>query len=102
MKLVLAAFKELRRVTDLTQAPPLAVLKRHLWLNLMEIKGTDETALLASPVSPWGLFGTAVDSFAEHFTAAQKSSQAMRHFLLQFFCKLSATRFPGTRDPSLS
>lgn len=39
----------------------LVVLEWHLWLNLMEIKDADKTALLDSPVSPSGLFGSAVD-----------------------------------------
>lgn len=34
-----------------------------------------------SSVSPSGLFGSAVDGFAERFTVAQKWSQVMRHFL---------------------
>lgn len=56
----------------------MVVLERHLWLNLTEIKEADKTA---SPVSPTGLFGPAIEGFAERFTTAQKSSQAMRHFL---------------------
>lgn len=50
-------------------------------MSLMEIKDTDKTALLDSPISPLGLFGSAVDGFAECFTTAQKLSQAMLHFL---------------------
>lgn len=47
----------------------------------MEIKGADKPAFRDSLVSTSGLFGLVVDSFAERFTAAQKCSQAMRHFL---------------------
>lgn len=54
------------------------VLECHLWLNLMEIKDTDKAAFLDSPVSPTSLFGPAVDRFTEHFTAAQKTLQAVR------------------------
>ncbi len=44
---------------------------------LMEIKYADKVPFLDSPVSPTGLFGPAVEGFAERFTVAQKSSQAM-------------------------
>ncbi len=40
---------------------------------------------LNSPVSPGGLFGPAIEGFAEHVTAAQKSSQALQHFLPKHF-----------------
>lgn len=82
-----AAFKELRSAMDLalrttktmTQAigrsmASLVVLKRHLWLNLTEIKDVDKTPFLDSLVISAGLIGPAVDGFAERFTAAQKSS----------------------------
>lgn len=88
------AFRDLRSTTDLalraTKATAqaigrsmanLVVLERHLWLNLTEIKESDKVAFLDAPVSPCGLFGPAVEGFTERFTAAQKSSQAMRHFL---------------------
>lgn len=42
---------------------------------------TDKTVLLDSPITPLGLFGSAVDGFPECFTTAHKSSQAMLHFL---------------------
>ncbi len=45
------------------------------------ISDTDKVPFLDSPVSSTGLIGLAVEWFAEHFTVAQKSSQAMRHFL---------------------
>ncbi len=59
----------------------LVVLERHLWLNLTEMKDVDNIPFLDSPVSPTGLFDPAVVVFAERFTTAQKSSQAVRHFL---------------------
>lgn len=59
---------------------PVLVLE-HLLLNLMEIKDTDRTPFLNCLVTPTGLFGSSVDGFVERFTTAQKSSQAMRHFL---------------------
>ncbi len=87
-------FTELRTVTDLalcatkvtTQAvgkamASLVVLERHLWLNLTDIRDAEKMAFLDSPVSPKGLFGPAMDSFTERFTEAQKTSQALCHFL---------------------
>lgn len=69
----------MRRIGRAQWMTPLLV--RHLWLNLTEIKDADRTTFLDSLVSPNGLFGPAVDGFAEHFTEDQKSSQALRHFL---------------------
>lgn len=63
----------------------LVVLESHLWLNLTEIKNADKAAFFDSPVSTTGLFGPAVDGFAERFTVAQKSSQTMSHFLPKHF-----------------
>ncbi len=64
----------------------LVVLERHLWLTLTEIKDADKVPFLDAPVSPTGLFGPAVEGFAEHFTEAQKSSQAMRLVLFLAAC----------------
>ncbi len=77
------AFSELRSATDLAlratkmtaqaigrSMASLVVLKRHLWLKLTWMK----VIFLNSPVSPTGLFGPAVEGFAERFIAAQKSS----------------------------
>ncbi len=58
----------------------LVVLERHPWLNLTEMDA-DKVPFLDSPVSPTGLFGPAVEGFAERLTATPKSSQAIRHFL---------------------
>ncbi|ROJ25262.1 hypothetical protein DPX16_20075 [Anabarilius grahami] len=101
------AFRDLRSATDLalraTKAAAqaigrsmasLVVLERHLWLNLTEIKDQDKTAFLDAPVSPSGLFGPAVEGFTERFTAAQKSSQAMRHFLPKRSSSASAPSRP--------
>ncbi|ROL46723.1 hypothetical protein DPX16_12616 [Anabarilius grahami] len=101
------AFRDLRSATDLalraTKATAqvigrsmasLIVLQRHLWLNLTEIKDMDKTAFLDTPVSPSGLFGPAVEGFTERFTTAQKSSQAMRHFLPKRSSSTSASSRP--------
>ncbi|ROL48090.1 hypothetical protein DPX16_2672 [Anabarilius grahami] len=55
----------------------LVVLEHYLWLSLTEIKDADKGVFLNSPVSPTGLFGPAVDGFAERFTATPKSSQTL-------------------------
>ncbi len=57
------------------------VFERHVWLNLTETKDADKVPFVDSLVSPTGLFGPAVEGFTERFTATQKSSQAMQHFL---------------------
>ncbi len=85
-----ATLTELRSATDLdlratkttAQAigrsmASLVVLECHLWLTLMEIKDADMVSFLDAPISPSGLFGPAVEGFAECFTEAQKASQAM-------------------------
>ncbi len=59
----------------------LVVLERHLWLTLTEIKDADRVSFLDAPISTSGLFGPAVEGFAERFTEAQRASQAMQHFL---------------------
>ncbi len=89
-----ATLRELRSATDLAlratkttaqaigrSMASLVVLERHLWLTLMEIKDADKVPFLDAPISPNGLFGPAVEGFAERFTEAQKVSQAMQHFL---------------------
>ncbi len=45
------------------------------------MKEADKVPFLGAPVSSGSLFGPAVEGFAGRFTEAQKSSQAMRHFL---------------------
>ncbi len=59
----------------------LIVFERHLWLTMKEIKEANKVPFLDTPVSLGSLFGPAVEGFAERFTEAQKSSQAMQHFL---------------------
>ncbi len=61
----------------------LVVLECHLWLKMTEMKEADKVPFLDAPVLLGSLFGPAVEGFAEHFTEAQKLSQAMRHFLLK-------------------
>ncbi len=72
----------------------LVVFECHLWLNLTEMKDVDKVPFLDSPVSPTGLFGPAVEVFAERFTAAQTLSQAMRHFLPKRSSSAAASSHP--------
>ncbi|CAM4542713.1 unnamed protein product [Leuciscus chuanchicus] len=80
---------ELRTATDLalrgTKVAALAVglamstlvvQECHLWLNL-----ADKVWFLDSPIPQVGLFGDAVESFAQQFSAAQKQTEAIRHIL---------------------
>ncbi len=104
-----ATLRELRSATDLAlratkttaqaigrSMAGLVVLERHLWLTLMEIKDADKVSFLDAPISPSGLFGPAVEGFAERFTEAQKASQAMRHFLPKRSSSASAQSHPKT------
>ncbi len=74
----------------------LVVLERHLWLTLMELKDADRVSFLDAPISLSGLFGPAVEGFAERFTEAQKASQAMRHFLPKRSSPAAAQSRPRT------
>ncbi len=87
-----ASLRDLRSATDLalratnvtTQAigrsmSSLIVLECHLWLTLTELKEADKFP--SAPVLSGSLFGPAVEGIVERFTEAQKSSQAMQHFL---------------------
>ncbi len=75
----------------------LVVLERHLWLMLTEIKDADKVPFLDAPMCPNGLFRSTVAGFAEHFTEAQKLSQAMRHILPK---RSSSTPAPSHRKPT--
>ncbi len=104
-----ATLRELRSATDLAlratkttaqaigrSMASLVVLERHLWLTLTEIKDADRVSFLDAPISPSGLFGPAVEGFAERFTEAQKASQAMRHFLPKRSSPAAAQSRPRT------
>ncbi len=85
---------ELRAETDLTlratkvtaravgrAMSTLVVQERHLWLCLADMRDTDKVRFLNSPVSQTGLFGDAVENFAQQFSAVQKQSEAISHIL---------------------
>ncbi len=107
-----ATLRELRSATDLAlratkttaqaigrSMASLVVLERHLWLTLTEIKDADRVSFLDAPISPSGLFGPAVEGFAERFTEAQKASQAMRHFLPKCSSPAAAQRLRRLSSP---
>ncbi len=86
--------KELRTVTDLTlratkvtasslgrAMSTLVVQEHHLWLCLADMRDDDKVWFLNAPVSQTGLFGDAVESFAQQFLAAQKQTEVIRHIL---------------------
>ncbi len=72
----------------------LIVLECHLWLTIMEMKEAVKVPFLDTPVSSGSLFGPAVEGFAECYTEAQKTSQAMRHFPSKRTSSSSATSRP--------
>ncbi len=101
-----ASLRDLRSATDLalhaTKAighsmSSLIVLEHHLWLTMTEMKETDKVPFLGAPLSSGSLFGQAVESFAEHFTEAQKSPQVMRHFLPKRTSSSSVSSCPRPR-----
>ncbi len=109
------AFTELRTATDLalraTKATAqaiskamanLVVLECHLWLNLMEIRDAEKMAFLDSPVLPKGLFSPTMDGFTERFTEAQKTAQALRHFLPKRPSLAAVSRRPKTTSTQQS
>ncbi len=59
----------------------LVVHERHLWLTLADMRESDKHRFLDSPISQAGLFGEAVEDFAQQFSAAQKQTEAFRHIL---------------------
>ncbi len=80
----LAVLLELRAATDLALRATkvtaqslgramsmLVVQERHLWLCLTDMKEQEKVQFLNAPVSQIGLFGDAVESCAQQFSAAQ-------------------------------
>ncbi len=50
----------------------LVVQEHHLWLTLTDMREVDKHRFLDSPISQAGLFGEAVEGFAQQFSVAQK------------------------------
>ncbi len=61
----------------------LVVQECHLWLCLADIKEHEKVQFLNAPVSQTGLFGDALKSFAQQFSAAQKQTEAIKHIMHQ-------------------
>ncbi len=59
----------------------LVVQERHLWLNMADMREPDKVWFLNSPVCQAGLFGDAVENFAQQFSMAQKQKEAIKHIL---------------------
>ncbi len=90
----LAVLHELRAATDLTLRATkvtaqsldrvmstLVVQERHLWLCLTDMKEQEKVQFLNAPVSQTGLFGDAVESCAQQFSAAQKQTEPIKHIM---------------------
>ncbi len=58
----------------------LVVQERHLWLCLTDME-QEKVQFLNALVSQTGLFGDAVESFAQQFSAAQRQNEAIRHIM---------------------
>ncbi len=59
----------------------LVVQERHLWLCLTDMKEQEKVQFLNAPLSQTGLFGDAVESCAQQFSAAQKQTEAIKHIM---------------------
>ncbi len=75
--LALRATKVTARALGQTMST-LVVQERHLWLTLADMREADKHRFLDSPISQAGLFGEAVEDFAQQFSAAQKQTEAFR------------------------
>ena len=96
--LALRATKETARSVGQAMST-LVVQERHLWLNLADMRDTDKYRFLDAPLSQVGLFGDAVESFAQQFSAAQKQTEAIRHILPRR-TPAAPTRPPAADPPS--
>ncbi len=76
----------------------MVVQERHLWLCLADMKEVDKARFLNAPVSQTGLFGDAVENFAQQFSTAQKQTEAIRHILPRRAAAAS-TRPPALPPP---
>ncbi|XP_051564714.1 uncharacterized protein LOC127447139 [Myxocyprinus asiaticus] len=59
----------------------LVVQEHHLWLNLVEMGEADKARFLDAPISQVGLFGDAVEDFAQQFSMVKKQTEASQHIL---------------------
>ncbi len=96
--LALRATKVTARALGQTMST-LVVQERHLWLTLADMRESDKHRFLDSPISQAGLFGEAVEDFAQQFPAAQKQTEAFRHILPRRSAAVS-TPPPAAAPPS--
>ncbi len=96
--LALRATKVTARALGQTMST-LVVQERHLWLTLADMREADKHRFLDSPISQAGLFGDAVEDFAQQFSAAQKQTEAIRHILPRRSAAVS-TPPPAAAPPS--
>ncbi len=80
MDLALRVTKVTARALGQTMST-LVVQERHLWLTLADMRESDKHRFLDAPISQAGLFGEAVEGFAQQFSAAQQQTEAFRHIL---------------------
>ncbi len=73
--------RRLRRGLWAVRCPPWWSRNATFWLCLADMKEVDKARFLNAPVSQTGLFGDAVENFAQQFSAAQKQTEAIRHIL---------------------
>ncbi|KAL0160844.1 hypothetical protein M9458_044569, partial [Cirrhinus mrigala] len=59
----------------------MVVQERHLWLNLAEMRDAEKARFLDAPISQAGLFGEAVEEFAQQFSTAKQQTEAIKHIL---------------------
>ncbi len=96
--LALRATKVTARALGQTMST-LVVQERHLWLTLADMREADKHRFLDSPISQAGLFGEAVEDFAQQFSAAQKQTEAFSHILPRRSAAVS-TPPPAAAPPS--
>ncbi len=96
--LALRATKVTARALGQTMST-LVVQERHLWLTLADMRESDKHRFPDSPISQAGLFGEAVEDFAQQFSAAQKQTEAFRHILPRRSAAVS-TPPPAAAPPS--
>ncbi len=97
--LVLRATKVTARALGQTMST-LVVQECHLWLTLADMRESDKHRFLDSPISQAGLFGEAVEDFAQQFSAAQKQTEAFHHILPRRSAAVS-TPPPAAAPPSV-
>ncbi len=97
--LALRATKVTARALGQTMST-LVVQERHLWLTLADMRESDKHRFLDSPISQAGLFGEAVEDFAQQFSAAQKQTEAFRHILPRRSAAVSTPPPAATPPPA--